>query len=117
MRHLGLFLAALALLCGGNAQAAFVSNISTGADPITGALLPAGSTDVKYTLTGPGGVSFTPQVRTQESLPNTYLGDNAMPGSRWDYILFSPTDFSFVPPGDYVFKTTVDLTGFDAATA
>jgi hypothetical protein len=117
MRNVAWFLAALAFLCGGQARAAFVSNLSTGADPVTGALLSAGSTDSKYILTGPGGVSFTPQVRTQDMLPNTYLGDNAMPGSRWDYILFSPNDNSFVPSGDYVFQTTVNLTGVDAATA
>ena len=117
MRQLWWCMAALALLYGGEVRAAFVSNLSTGADPVTGSLLPASSADVKYTVTGPGGISFTPLVLTQASLPNTYLGDNAMPGSRWDYLLFSPTDSSFVPSGNYVFRTTVDLTGFDAATA
>jgi hypothetical protein len=117
MRPKWWLLAALGLLCGGEVQAAFVSDLSTGADANTGNLLPAPSVDAKYTLTGPGAINFTPLVLTQSSLPGTYLNDNAMPGSRWDYILFSPTDFSFVPSGNYVFKTTVDLTGFDAATA
>src|SRR5262249_14517518 len=117
MRQLWWCIAALALLYSGEVRAAFVSNLSTGADPSTGSLLPASSTDVKYTVTRPGWIVCTPLVRTQASLPNTCLWDNAMPGSRWDYILFSSTDSSFVPSGNYVFRTTVDLTGFDAATA
>jgi hypothetical protein len=76
------------------------------------------ATDANYTVTGPGG-SYVPQARTQGSLPNTYLQDNAMPGSRWDYLVATPgfTGDFFAPSGNFVFRTTVNLDGFDATTA
>src|SRR5262249_18817621 len=78
--------AALTLVYGGEARADWISYLSTGADPVTGSLLPTSSADAKYTVAGPGGAPFTPQVRTQDSLPTSYLTDDAMPGSRWDYV-------------------------------
>jgi hypothetical protein len=95
-------------------RADVVRNISTGLNASGTALLPSFTVDPNYTVTGPGG-SFTALAQTQGSLPSTYVGDNAT--SRWDNILFSPNDNSFVPAGDYDFKTTIDLTGFDASTA
>lgn len=112
--------AAFLLLSSGLAHADLIRNISTGFDNTTGTLLPAFTVDTDYTVIGPGGVTYFGQARTAGmGLPGTYLGDAAMPGSRWLYLVTTPTDTSgaFTPAGDYVFRTMVDLSGFDASSA
>lgn len=112
--------AVLLLAAGGSARADLVRNISTGFDNQTGGLLAPFTVDSDYTVTGPGGLIYFGQARVAgPSLPGTYLGDAALPGSRWLYLVSNPADMtqSFVPSGDYVFRTTVDLTGFDPSTA
>lgn len=102
------------------ARADLVRNISTGFDNATGTLLPTFSTDTDFTVTGPGGATFFGQARAfGPALPSSYLSDAALPGSRFLYLVTTPGDtgFPFVPSGDFTFRTTVDLTGFDPETA
>jgi hypothetical protein len=99
-----------------------VTNLSTGFDNATGSLLPTFTVDPKYQVTGPDGLPYYPQARSSSvpgALPDTYIKDAALPGSLWDYLTTSPTSHGpdFVPVGNFVFHTTVDLTGFDPATA
>jgi hypothetical protein len=72
-------------------------------------------------VTGPSGITYFPQARSYTSggIPPTYINDAALPGSLWDYLTLTPssTGSDFVPSGNYVFHTTVDLTGFDPTTA
>jgi hypothetical protein len=114
--------AVLALLLGvvGQAKADLVRDISTGLNSSGTALLPNFTVDPNYTVTGPvSGTTYYGQARVYASVPSTYLNDAAMPGSRWDYLVTNPADMSgaFVDSGNYVFRTTVDLTGFDPSTA
>lgn len=112
--------AAFLLLTPGPVHADLIRDISTGFDNTTSTLLSAFTVDSDYTVTGPGGATFFGQARAAGAgLPGSYLGDAAMPGSRWLYLVQTPTDTSgaFVPSGDYVFRTTVDLSGFDASSA
>jgi hypothetical protein len=107
-----------ALACTSRASADLVKNLATGVDA-QGNLLPNFTLDPSFSITGPGGVAYLPQARTQGSLPNTYILDNAMPGSRWDYFVNNPPTNGdvFVPWGNYLFTTTVNLNGFNPATA
>jgi hypothetical protein len=112
---------ALALLVGGASQARadLVRDISTGLNSSGTGLLPNFTVDPNYTVTGPGGGPFFGQARVYASVPSSYIDDAALPGSRWDYLVMDPADMTgtFVPSGNYVFRTTVDLTGFDPSTA
>jgi hypothetical protein len=114
--------AALALLLGvvGQAKADLIRDISTGHNSSGTALLPNFTVDPNYTVTGPvSGTTYFGQARVFASVPSSYLNDAALPGSRWDYLVTNPADTSgaFVDSGNYVFRTTVDLTGFDPSTA
>jgi hypothetical protein len=113
-------LASLAL--GQPAMADVVTNIGTGFNNATNSLYPPFALDPKYTIVGPGGVSYAPEVRYASALPSTYFGDRAIPDSRWLYLHnpgLPPTDpnYNNVPSGNYTYTTTVDLTGFDPASA
>jgi hypothetical protein len=112
---------ALSLGVPGQARADLVRDISTGLNSSGTALLPGFTGDPNYTVTGPGGGPFFGQARLYGvgSLPLSYLDDAALPGSSWLYLVTSPTDTSpaFVPAGNYTFRTTIDLTGFDPSTA
>jgi hypothetical protein len=105
----------------GQARADLVRDISTGLNSSGTALLPGFTVDPNYTVTGPGGGPFFGQARLYGvgSLPLSYLDDAALPNSRWLYLVTNPTDTSpaFVPAGNYTFRTTIDLTGFDPSTA
>jgi hypothetical protein len=114
-------LSAVVLLAAGagRASADVVTNLSTGFDNATGTLLAPFTVDAKYQVLGPGGVTVFPQARDATGVPGSYIGDAALPGSRWDYLTLTATSRNpdFVPSGNYDFRTTVDLTGFDSATA
>jgi hypothetical protein len=115
------FLGAVLVVCGltAGAPAGTVYNISTGFDNATQALLAPNTTDTKYSVVGPGSLSFVPQARDMSNLPNTYVPDNAIPGSRWDYLVdqASNTGTFFAPVGNYDIKTTFSMNGFDPSTA
>ena len=94
-----------------------VLSLNTGFDNSTNSLLAPYTVDAKYQVTGPDSSTYFPQARDATGLPSTYVAAPA--GSRWDYLVITPTSHGadFVPVGNYDFRTTVDLTGFDAASA
>jgi len=82
----------------------------------TGNVLPDGTiNDPHYTLTTVPADSTTTRIITSASgWPiGPYIGDNAL--SRW----IGPNNNGDLssPPGNYIFRTTFDLTGFDFSTA
>jgi hypothetical protein len=102
-----------------SAEAALIRNISTGLNSSGTALLPPFTVDPNYTVTGPGNQTFFAQARVAgPSLPPSYINDAALPGSRWDYLVSTPDETTpeFTPAGEYVFRITVDVTGFDPAS-
>jgi hypothetical protein len=91
-------------------QADVISVFSTGVDG-AGNLLPGGSVDTHYTVTGPG-VPGGGQAIVLSSLFSTWLPDD--PHSGW----IGWIDNAF--PGNYgvyTYETRFDLTGFNPATA
>jgi hypothetical protein len=117
--RLAVAVALVALAGPARAGSVSVYNLATGFDNATQMLLAPNTTDAKYTVVGPGGTTYVPQARDASNLPSTYVGDNAMPGSRWDYVVDNAGDTGpfFSPPGNYTITTSVDLKGFKAATA
>jgi hypothetical protein len=103
------------------ARADLVRNISTGFNNQTNSLLTPFAQDTDYTVIGPNKTQYLPQARAEGAgvLPNTYVGDADMPGSRWLYLVSDPNnqgDF-FAPSGLYTFTTIVNLSGFNPTTA
>jgi hypothetical protein len=100
-------------------RAGAVYNLSTGFDNTTQSLLTPNTTDPKYSVIGPDGNAYVPQARDASNLPNTYVGDSAIPGSRWDYLVNTATNTGvfFAPVGNYEITTTFNMKGFDPSTA
>jgi hypothetical protein len=122
-RWSGTLLAAFTVLaaCGSRSRADFiVTNLATGFDNSTNALLPNGATDTKFVF-APGGtapvIASNPVVQVSP-LPITYLPDAASAASRWDVINSGQGQEGIdVAPGTYVFQTVVNLTSAEALTA
>ena len=76
------------------------------------------TTDGDYVVTDTNGVHYVPEVlgRGYGNLPSSYIGDSALPGSRWLYLLDANGSDS-IPSGHLDFQTHVDLTGLPAANA
>ncbi len=89
---------------------ALVKDISTGYDDSAGEKLGFLASDPDYRLVGGDFDGQTPFVM-QSPYPSPYLPDEGSPNSRW--ILPAPDAL----PGDYLFETKVDLTGFDPGSA
>jgi len=105
---------------GSTGHAATVRNINTGWDNVGGTVLPAFAVDTDFTVTGPNGV-LTPEVRDDATMPDVnddvfYNQEAAMPGSRW-LLLINSGGHGANPVGQYQYRTTVDLTGFDHTQA
>jgi hypothetical protein len=103
-------------------RADLVRNISSGLDASGTSLIAPNSIDGNYTIIGPPGptlVTYFAQARTESSLPFGYANNASMPGSQWLYVVADPLDTStsWTPSGNYIFRTTVDLAGFDVSTA
>lgn len=106
------------------ARAALVKDISTGIDPFTGAKVPNGQRQSAYAI-APGGTGG--QVGTRivawsgpippYGYPGTYAPDEASAASRWISIFPEGAPNPIVGLGTYFYQTSVDLTGFDPATA
>lgn len=79
----------------------------------TGALLPEGSTDPHYTLTSVptgSGYASTPFVTVSDGFPiGSWIGNG--PNSQWIQPLSGNSDSHAV--GEYVYRTTFSLDGFD----
>jgi hypothetical protein len=85
---------------------------STGTDA-SGNELPGGSLDPHYSVTGPGRPGGGPAVvYSASSLFSGWVPDD--PHSAW--IGFQDS-FSSSPHGDYTYRLTIDLTGYDPTTA
>ena len=117
----------VAIVFAGAASRAFadlVKDISTGIDPLTRAKVPNGQTQSFYTIVpgGTGGQAGTWVIAWSEPIypynfPSTYVPDDASPGSRWISVYPDGAANPIVGLGTYYYQTTVDLTGFDPATA
>lgn len=118
-RWIGGVLAVAAWLTPGFVQADTVWNISTGYDHGTNSLLGNGAADAGYVI-GAGGTGGhwgeVPTVRTSP-IPKTWVPDSASAASRWLVLPGSGQEGITVAPGTYFFDTTVNLDGFDAASA
>jgi hypothetical protein len=118
--RLAVAVALVALAGPARAGSVSVYNLATGFDNSTQMLLAPNTIDPKYSIVGPDGNTYFPQARVASNLPAVYLGDNAMPGSRWDYFVANPSQTGevFTPPGNYSVTTTFNLDGsVVAATA
>jgi MYXO-CTERM domain-containing protein len=107
------------MISASSSRAGTVYNLSTGFDNATQALLAPNTTDPKYTVVGPDSKNYVPQARAASNLPSSYVPDNAIPGSRWDYLVDTASDTSnfFAPVGNYTATTTFSMSGFKASTA
>ena len=115
-------LASIAALAGlfslaGSADAATITTLyNTGVDG-SGNVLANGTTpDPHYTLISvPSGSTTTRIITSAGGFPvPPYIGDNTT--SRWIVPNNTPEGDN-APVGTYIFRTTFDLTGFDASTA
>jgi hypothetical protein len=118
--RLAVAVALVALASPARAGSVSVYNLATGFDNSTQMLLAPNTIDSKYSVVGPDGKTYFPQAREASNLPAAYVGDNAMPGSRWDYFVADPSQTGpvFTPVGQYTVTTTFNVDGkYDAATA
>jgi hypothetical protein len=96
-----------------------VKNLSTGIVDSSGAELANGVSDADYVIAA-GGTGeqpgATPRVLTTP-LPGGWMADAASVNSRWLVLNGSGNEGVSVSEGTYLFRTTVDLTGFTANTA
>lgn len=102
------------------ARADVVKNISTGINPGTGARLPNGAANGTYVIApgGTGGRDGAPVNVWSEELASTYVPDAESTQSRWIAIYTGEGNLGLgVYEGTYFYQTTVDLTGYDPATA
>ena len=101
---------------GSSGGATAVASLDTGVDTTNNLLAPY-TVDAKYQVTGPDSGTYFAQARDVSGLPSEYIP--ATTNSRWDYVVTSATSTAseFVTVGNYDFTTTVDLTGFNPATA
>lgn len=109
------------LVVAGFARANIVQNISTGIDRTTGLQLPNNASDPNWSV-GPGAQAGTYTgvhlIARSSPLPPPYIPDSASTASRWVAINSGQPDEGIsMPQGFFSFQTTVDLTGFDPATA
>lgn len=96
-------------------QAATITTLyNTGVDGFN-AVLGNGAADTHYTLTSvPSGSSDTQAITSAGGFPiGPWLGDNSVSG----WIVPANGDGDNSAPGDYVFRTTFNLTGLDPTTA
>ena len=106
------------------AAAEVVRNISTGINPATGAKIPINTTQSTYVI-APGGTGGQVGQRIVAwsapidpfGYPFTYAPDEASSASRWISIYPPSQPNPIVGLGTYHYQTTVDLTGYDPATA
>ena len=113
-RFIACSLFTLSLLVGQlpSTHGAVIPLFSTGTDS-SGNLLPGGSADPHYTVTGPGVPAGGPAaVYSPSSLWFQWVPND--PHSGW--IGFQDS-FSSSPHGDYTYAQTFDLTGYDPSTA
>ncbi|MGE0536589.1 MAG: PEP-CTERM sorting domain-containing protein [Pirellulales bacterium] len=97
-----------------------VKNISTGIVDGTGLKIDNNDTDTDFVIGagGTGGLVGSTPIARSTPLPNPYVQDGASPNSRWIAIYTgSEGEGLNAPFGTYFFDTTVNLTGFRAATA
>jgi hypothetical protein len=115
---------ALSTMLSARAPAAVVKNISTGINPATGAKVPNAATQSTYAI-APGGtggqvggrvVAWSAPIPPY-GYPSTYVPDEASARSRWISIYPPGAPNPQVGLGTFLYQTTVDLTGFDPATA
>ena len=106
------------------ARAAVVKNISTGINPATGQKVPNAQATTAYVI-APGGtggqvgqriVAWSSEIPPY-GYPGTYAPDEASAASRWISIFPPGAPNPIVGLGTFHYQTTVDLTGFDPATA
>jgi len=113
---LWLSIACLLYVGAGQAQAASITIFNTGVNG-SGVSLGNGSSESHYTLISvPGGVSTILTRDSTGGFPvNFYTGTPDSSTSMW----IGPNNNSQLvsPVGDYVYRTTFDLTGFDPTTA
>ena len=109
-----IFAVCATLVCA-SALSAFATSLTvfgTGADS-SGLVLPGGSSDPHYTVTGPGVVGTQPAVvYSPANLWSQWVPNDA--NSAW--IGFKDSGDTS-PHGTYTFETTFDLTGYDPSTA
>jgi hypothetical protein len=96
-------------------QAAMITTLYNTGVNASNVVLGNGVADSHYTLTTvPSGSTSTQAITSAGGFPiGPWLGDNTV--SRW--IVPANGDGDNAAAGDYVFRTTFDLTGFDPATA
>jgi hypothetical protein len=119
---LSILLVALSWSSVASAVPIVVKNIATGIDDVTGQKLAYLTPDNDYVIGAgsPEGVGFVPHAF---QLGHDWFGDGASSSSRWIAIDIShpesahPQNGAMALPGIYSFITTVDLTGFYAASA
>jgi hypothetical protein len=106
------------------APAAVVKNISTGINPATGAKVPNNTRQSTYVIApgGTGGQVGAPVVAWSTDIPPygypyTYMPDEASSRSRFISIYPPGAPNPQVGLGTFFYQTTVDLTGYDPATA
>jgi len=108
------FALVIIFLGAGSAHAAFIPLFDTGVDS-SGNVLPHNTVgDPHYTLISvPGGPTQTRIITSAGGFPiGPWLGDNSV--SRW--IGPNSDDDLDGPVGDYIYRTTFDLTGFNLST-
>jgi hypothetical protein len=102
------------------ARADVVKNISTGSDQVAGTKVANNAPDTDWLIAAgsAGGFSGQTSIARSAPLPSPYLPDGASAASRWIAINSNQgLEGISVPAGVYLFQTTVDLTGYDPATA
>jgi hypothetical protein len=119
----GLVMLLVAVVSSG-AAAEVVQNISTGVDPETGAKIPNNTEQSTYVIApgGTGGEVGQRIIAWSEGIdpygyPFTYAPDDASDASRWISIYPPEKDNPIVGLGTFHYQTTVDLSGYDPATA
>jgi hypothetical protein len=94
---------------------AIVKYLNTGFNSSAGTQLANGSPDNNYMVLGNSG-QLTPHAQSSP-LPGTWLSDAASSQSRWIVLSGNGQEGISVSAGTYTFETTVDLTGYNPATA
>lgn len=97
-----------------------VKNLSTGIDDATSAQLTNNQADADYSIVagGTGGHVGETLVARSTPIANGWLTDAASSASRWIVLNTGVGQEGInVGPGTYLFRTTVDLAGFDPQSA
>jgi hypothetical protein len=97
-----------------NPNRVVVKKINTGFN--NGAQLANGAVDTNYTVLQSGANPANPKAQSSP-LPGTWLADNASTQSRWIVLTGSGSEGISVAAGNFTYRTTVDLTGYNPTTA